>query len=173
MPLPHSVVANFRHLVYAYALRLVGDEEDAGDIAQEVLIRVWQKGAAVEAERLRAWILRVTRNACLDHLRSRHRRGTALSPDNGLIQQVCDANPLPDGLCEAVDARQWIERALQLLDEPYRSAVILREIHGLPYSDIAEVLDLPLSTMKVYLHRGRKRLREHLLSLVPQDELLP
>jgi RNA polymerase sigma factor (sigma-70 family) len=173
MPLPHAALAAHRHLVYGYALRLLGDASDASDVTQEVLIRFWRQGEGIEPERRTAWVLRLTRNACLDALRARQTR-RAYTPNDALAVDAAPCNgESPHTLTEAADFKRRLERALDRLDEPYRSIIILREIHALPYTDIAEMLDLPLNTLKVYLHRARRSLREALRAAVPAEDLLP
>ncbi|MCH8031997.1 MAG: sigma-70 family RNA polymerase sigma factor, partial [Bacteroidetes bacterium] len=81
--------------------------------------------------------------------------------------------PTPDRLTESSDFREHLERAIGRLDEPYRSLIVLREIHGLAYKELGETLDLSLSTTKVYLHRARKRLRNALQQTIPAEELTP
>lgn len=173
MPLAPAALAAHRHLVYGYALRLLGDASDAADVTQEVLVRVWRQGDGIEPERRTAWVLRVTRNACLDALRARQTRRAYTPNDDLAIAAAPCTGESPDALTEAADFQRRLERALDRLDEPYRSIVILREIQALPYADIAEALDLPLNTLKVYLHRARRSLREALRAAVPAEDLLP
>lgn len=106
------------------------------------------------------WIIRVARNACLDKLRQRQTRAALLSEH--FHDQ--DQYQLPDEtIGEASgDLKRQIETAIRELEEPYRSIVILREIDELAYDEIASSLVLPLNTVKVYLHRARKLLREKL-----------
>lgn len=173
MPLSPPALAAHRHHVYGYALRLLGDAQDAADVTQDVLVRLWQEGERVEPDRRRAWVLRVTRNACLDALRSRKTRRAYTPTDAALLRVApCDDHS-PHLLTEAADFRRHLDDALARLDEPYRSILILREIQGLPYSEIADALDLPLNTLKVYLHRGRRSLRRTLRAVLSPEDLSP
>ncbi|NNF57561.1 MAG: RNA polymerase sigma factor [Rhodothermaceae bacterium] len=173
MPLSSDVLAAHRHRVYGFALRLTGCRDDAADVTQEVLVRLWRNGDTVEPERRTAWALRVTRNACFDVLRRRQTRAT-LTPTSAMpADEAPSATHAPDTHTEASDFRQHLARALDTLDEPYRSIVILREIDDLPYQEIADALDLPLNTLKVYLHRARQRLRDALRLALPAEELIP
>ena len=117
-------------------------------------------------------MLKVTRNACLDLLRKRKTR-QAYTPATPSIDDFEHDAPTPERLTESSDLRVFLEHAIGQLDEPYRSLVVLREIHGLSYSELAETLDLPLSTTKVYLHRARQRLRTALQQTIPAEELTP
>jgi RNA polymerase sigma-70 factor (ECF subfamily) len=118
----------------------------------------------VEEERLEAWLFRVTRNLCYDRLRqvrAARERGTG-SLDEPAAQHLADDAPDPEDHAQGVDTRRQIEAALRGLDEPYRSTVVLREIQGLSYQEISEILGTPMNTVKVHLHRGRRKLREAL-----------
>lgn len=141
-------------------------------MTQEVLVRFWQRGEQIDTSKRKAWVLKVTRNACLDQLRKKKTR-QSYTPATASIDDFGNDAPTPDRLSESADFRVHLERAIAGLDEPYRSLVVLREIHGLSYSELAETLDLPLSTAKVYLHRARKRLRTALQKIIPAAELTP
>jgi RNA polymerase sigma-70 factor (ECF subfamily) len=173
MPLDTAALAAQRHRVYAFALRLTGCREDAADVTQEVLLRLWRHGDQVEEARRTAWTLRVTRNAAFDLLRRRQTRASFTVTNNDLPDAARSGDHAPDTLTEASDLRLHLDRALEALDEPYRSIVVLREIEDLPYQTIADTLDLPLNTLKVYLHRARRRLRDALREALPAEDLTP
>ncbi|HEX9952352.1 MAG TPA: sigma-70 family RNA polymerase sigma factor [Rubricoccaceae bacterium] len=154
-------------LVYRVALRVTGTADDAADAAQEALVKLWRHGATVPAERQRAWAARVARNAALDLLRRRAVRPRTADDD---LDPACTSD-LPDADAETRDLRASLDAALQTLGEPFRSLVVLRDVEGLAYDEIAEALDLPLTTVKVYLHRARARLRAALQTSVP--DLVP
>ncbi len=154
--------------VFSLALRLLGDRDEAADATQEVLVRLWQRGGDVPEERRLAWTLRVTRNVCLDAIRSRRLRSTANLDDT---PEPVDTGPDPTARAEAADLRPHLDAALDALGEPFRSIVVLREVEGYAYDEIAEALELPLTTVKVYLHRARARLRDALRRRLPADSL--
>lgn len=142
--------------VYAFALHLVGDADEAADLAQETFIRLWQRGASVADGAQRAWLLRTVRNAALDRLRRRRFAGAA--PHDGFDALEGDACA-PDDALEHADLTRHAFAALATLADPFRSLVLLCDVQGLPYAEAAEVLDLPLTSVRVYLHRARARLR--------------
>ena len=170
MPLDSSVLADHRHRVYDFAVRFLGCREDAADVTQEVLVRFWQRGENVDPSHRKAWVLKVTRNACLDLVRKNKTR-RAYTPQTTSIDDFAHDAPLPDRLAESSDFRVHLEHAIGQLHEPYRSLIVLREIHVLGYNELAETLDLSLSSTKVYLHRARKRLRSTLQENIPAEAL--
>lgn len=155
-------VRRHRDRLYGLACYLLRDDAEAADVTQDVLLRFWKHRANVEAGKERAWLLRTTRNACLDVLRKRTMRRGVLTVSTDGVHRARDRRPGPDAQAEASDFQRHLQRALQTLDEPYRSLVVLREIQALKYREIAEVLEMPMNQVKVYLHRARKRLRKTL-----------
>ena len=167
---PDDAVREHADLVYRVALRVLRNEGDAADAAQEALVKVWQHGAGVPPERRRAWCARVARNAALDAIRRRKVRPQPVRNPDVLLEPP-STRPLPDADAEGAEFRRRLDAALDGLGEPYRSVVVLREVEGLSYQEVADALDLPLNTMKVYLHRAKGRLREALRRSAP--ELVP
>ena len=141
-----------RDRIYTFAFYYMGNREDAEDITQEVLFRLWHHGLCMDDESVAAWLTRVARNACLDALRQRRRYRPVFSTQDP--EPVLAVEPVD------VDLRRQLEAALTRLESPLREIVILREIQGLSYREISQSLKLPLNTVKVYLHRGRRRLRD-------------
>ncbi|GAB5535362.1 MAG: sigma-70 family RNA polymerase sigma factor [Rubricoccaceae bacterium] len=163
-----ALVRQHADLVFRVARRVTGNDADAADAAQDALVRVWRKGMSIPEERQRAWCARVSRNSALDLLR---RRSVRPAPVYGEWVEPADASAQTDQHTESNEIRSRIELALTQLDEPYRSIVVLREIEGLAYAEIADTLELPLNTLKVYLHRARKQLRDAIRRSTP--ELVP
>ena len=164
-----AAVQRYQREVFTLACHLLREREEAEDVTQDVLIRWWDRRDQIEDAGLRAWLLKVTRNACFDRLRSRKVRLRLVPVRLDDQEENChgDPSPGPEAHAEASELRGRIEAALRRLSEPCRSAVILREIHGLEYREIAEVLELPLNTVRVHLHRGRRRIREQLREVHP------
>jgi RNA polymerase sigma-70 factor, ECF subfamily len=163
-----KLVEQHRHRVYTFAFYYLRDREEAEDVTQDVLLKLWQHLPELEADRLVAWLLRVTRNACHDAFRrNRTYRGMVQDDADGSIQLRAEhSDPDPEELAEASDAKRKIELALKDIADPYRTIVILREIQEMSYEQISEILQMPLNTIKVYLHRGRRMLREQLQEVV-------
>lgn len=148
--------------LYAFACYLLRDAEEAQDVTQEVLLRFWQHRAELDEERLLGWLLRVARNACIDAVRRRKAYRRVVDADGEHIETTANDEPAADAVVEAAQFNDRLAAALDRLAEPYRSIVTLREIQELKYDEISDALGLPLNTVKVYLHRGRRMLREEL-----------
>jgi RNA polymerase sigma factor (sigma-70 family) len=158
-----TVIAEHQRRVFTLAVYLLEDHEEAEDVTQEVLIQYWRRGHEVASERLGAWLLRVTRNLCIDRIRARSSRRSRLTVAGAdWMLEAPDRNPGPEGRLRGSQLGEAIRRALADLAEPYRSVVILREIQGLAYDEISETLEMPLNTVRVTLHRARKKLRHEL-----------
>jgi len=158
-----AAVAKHGRRVFTLAVYLLGDREEAEDVTQEVLIRLWRRGHEVASEKIGSWLVRVTRNACVDAFR--HNDSGIRAMTDSVARWPSDLStgmPGPEGLANASQLSGRILGALRELSEPHRSVVILREIEGLSYLEIAEALEMPLSSVRVTLHRGRRHLREEL-----------
>ncbi len=141
--------------VWSLARYLLKDASEAEDAAQEAFVRLWRHRQVVDAERVRPWLMKVTRNECLDRLRRRR-------PEEELEDiAVVEVDPLMN--LQQAELSQWLKLAIGRLKEPYRSLVVLRDVRQHSYEDVAQTMELSLSQVKVYLHRARKQLREQLL----------
>lgn len=155
-------VSDHEDHVYRIALSMLKDSASAQDVTQEVLVKLWEHQEDLDEDGIGAWLTCVTRNACIDKLRARQRRRKTVRVDSEDVTRAPSPGRSPDRHAETEDLRDHILNALDRVDNPYRRIVALRELQGLKYKEIAETLDMPLNTVKVYLHRGRKRLRSQL-----------
>lgn len=147
--------------IFRYARSLLGNAADAEDATQEVLLRVWNNLPKVTLFNARAWILRTTRNHCLDQIRRRSNQNAAIAVGDDMFDEHPDDDALePGASLDSEDLRERIDAALQRLPENHRSVFILYEVNGLPYREIASTLDLPVNTVKVHLSRARERLKQ-------------
>lgn len=148
-----EIASEFGPVIYTFALYTVGCREDAEDVTQEVLLRLWRRGKDVAPNRRKAWLLRVTRNVCVDMFRKRARERR---DEGGRMHE-----DLRD-VIERRDMQEQLQAAIAKLREPYRTVVILRGVQGMSYEEIGQSLDMPVGRVKVYLHRGRRFLRRML-----------
>ncbi len=168
-----EAIEQHRDRVYTLAYYHLGHSQEAEDVTQEALVRLWEHWEEIGArESARPWLIRVTRNLCMDRHRWARRTQDALVSldDPETAEEIQTDSPGPAGAYEAMETQARLESAIQQLEEPHRSVVILREIEELSYKEIAEVLDLSIDQVKVTLHRARKKLREELMERVAQNE---
>lgn len=150
-----------RHLasVFAVVQRIVRNRADAEDVAQETFMRALQRLEQFDTQRcFKAWLLKIATNLSLNLLRSRKRRRT-ISLREALAEMPQPSGSDHDGTMPRKD--QW-ESWLGQLSDLQRSAIVLFHFSELPYAEVAEVLGMPINTVKTHIHRGRKRLREML-----------
>jgi len=148
--------------IYRYARSILNDGTTAKDVTQDVLVTLWEHRDDVDDNRLRPWLMRVTRNACIDQLRHRQTRQKTMTVDTDGVEAARSASRLPDRSAVLSDFEDHLHAALEGVDEPYRRVVELRELQELKYREISDILDMPLNTVKVYIHRGRKKLHRQL-----------
>ncbi|MBI4720189.1 MAG: sigma-70 family RNA polymerase sigma factor [Chitinivibrionia bacterium] len=151
--------------IYTFAYYSLRSREEAEDVTQEVLVRLWQHVEEIDPGKLAAWVMSVTRNAVIDAARRRQTKSAVIAEGVSVdaVEAVAiSSNPGADHALHAAELRNALERALAAIDEPHRSIIVMREIQGMSYADIAHTLDMPLASVKVYLHRSRKKLREML-----------
>jgi RNA polymerase sigma-70 factor (ECF subfamily) len=162
-----QVMVRLSSRVYSLARYSLGSSQDAEDVTQDVFIRLWENWARVDLERVKSWLIRVTINACVDFRRRRAARPEARrSRGPGPALDDCTSGATdPSSAAESSELRSRVAEAIAGLREPYRSILILREIEGLSYGDISETLNIPMSSVKVNLHRARARLTERLRPL--------
>lgn len=154
-----KLAAEYQDRVYTFAYYSLQSREEAEEVTQEVFVKIWQHVEKVDPGNLTAWVMRVTRNAVIDAARKRRTR-SALFADCVEIEAVADTGA--ERRLEAMELRDAFEKALAAVGEPHRSIVVMREIQGMTYAEIADALEMRINTVKVYLHRGRKMLREAL-----------
>ena len=160
-----QAVLQHRDRVFGFALHFLGNRQEAEDVTQDVLIRLWDNRLTVAQDTLAAWVLRVARNACVDQYRKRRTRNRVTDSSLDSCEEWVASTPDPDSDADSERLRKRILSSMNQLKEPFKSIVILRELQDLSYEEIAEALDLPLTTVKVYLHRGRRTLRRGLQDL--------
>jgi len=146
--------------VFTYVRYSLRHQEDAEDITQEVLVRLWKHHAHIEPSRVRAWVMQVARNLVIDSARRRRARPAVFDAVPVADALAAPAPGTPETETERRELRELLEEAIAELTEPQRSIVVMREIQGLSYEEIAGGLNMPLGTIKVYLHRARRKLRE-------------
>lgn len=155
-----ALVTQYERLVYAVCLKL-GSEQDAQDAAQETFIKLYRYLPTFRGEsKFSVWLYRLANNVCIDMLRKKSVPTVSLSAEEdgpgGL--SIPDGRFSPESELEKKQLRQAVGRALESLPEPYRQAIVLREIAGQSYEEIAQSLVIDIGTVKSRIFRARRRL---------------
>ena len=164
----------FRSKIFQYSLMMCGHREDAEEVAQDTLLKVFESFDRLrEPERVRAWVFRIARNACyMKRRKSVFAPAQELSLDDFLPRsgesaegrklEIADWSALPDEQALRAELRETIDRAIQELPEIYRAVIVLRDVEELTTEETAQVLDIQQDAVKTRLHRARLALRQKL-----------
>jgi RNA polymerase sigma-70 factor (ECF subfamily) len=160
VPTWEEIARDHGRFLYTVAYRLTGNHDDAQDLVQEVLLRVRRGLATYQPGSLEGWLSRITTNAFLDEVRRRKRRPLEVVPDLPDRTLAVDADP--DETLARTRLPADVQAALAALPDEYRAAVVLCDVVGLDYAEIAVSLDIPPGTVRSRIHRGRALLRKAL-----------
>jgi RNA polymerase sigma-70 factor (ECF subfamily) len=162
----NQLVVRWERPIYALAYRVIGREEDARDVAQETFLRAFRALSGFKGQaKFSSWLYRITLNLCRDWIRRERRTPVAQAPEGvDLIELAGEAEPSEsvEDLVSRRELSRVVARAMAALPEEQRTAIILKEYHGLTFQEIADLLDCPLSTVKTRLYQGLTVLRKHL-----------
>ena len=147
--------------IYNFAYRLTGNADDAKDLTQEVLLRVRRGLENYTPGSFDGWLWRITRNAFLDEVRRRKRRPTSPLPDE-IDRLAMGSSPPPDEVLASMRLGDDIQKLLLELPYEFREAVVMCDVLGMSYEEIATAVEAPIGTVRSRIHRGRKLLREGL-----------
>jgi RNA polymerase sigma-70 factor (ECF subfamily) len=168
VPTWDEVVDRHSDRVYRLAYRLTGNRPDAEDLTQEVFVRVFRSLSTYTPGTFEGWLHRITTNLFLDQARRKQRiRFDALSDERAA--RLSSTTPTPDAAYADQTFDDDIERALATLPPDFRAAVVLCDVEGLTYEEIAEILDAKLGTVRSRIHRGRAMLRKSLAHRAPGE----
>ena len=166
-----ALVIEHQNKVYSLALRMVGNEEDARDMAQEAFIRAFNSLTGFRGDsKFSVWLYRLTSNICIDFIRSRAKKRTVSMTwtdedgDDAGELEVPDERFSPEAQLERTLTRESVRRGLDSLSPQYREILLLREINGLSYDEIGEALGIEPGTVKSRIFRARKKLCDFLVS---------
>ena len=157
IPTWEDVARSYGRKIYNFAYRLTGNPDDAADLVQEVLLRVRKGLSSYTPGSFDGWLWRITRNAFLDSVRKAKRRPTSPLPDDD--RSTLLTSPSPDEVLASVRLSEDIQAALLKLPIDFRECVVLCDVVGLSYEEIAQAIDAPVGTVRSRIHRGRKMLR--------------
>jgi RNA polymerase sigma-70 factor (ECF subfamily) len=159
------LVEKYRDRAWRLAFRILRDREDAWDVTQEAFVRAWQALPSFRGQSaFYTWLFRIVVNVASDRARQRAARGRAFGtervPEDDWERLMTDPGPAPDDEARRSEERERIGTALAALPEHHRTIIMLSDLEGLSYREIAEVLDIPMGTVMSRLHHARKRLRD-------------
>lgn len=157
-----QLVEHYQSACYGLAWRLLGDPDQAADAAQDAFVHAYDAIAKYRGGLFRSWMLRITANASYDILRRAQRRPTTTLPDAEAGEAELADLAAPDPAAEAGRSELYrhLDAALRHLPEDQRTAVVLCDVYGMDYGEVASATESALGTVKSRIHRGRLRLRE-------------
>jgi RNA polymerase sigma-70 factor (ECF subfamily) len=162
----NQLVLRWERPIYALAYRVIGREEDARDVAQETFLRAFRALGGFKGQaKFSSWLYRITLNLCRDWIRRERRTPVSQAPEGLDIIELAGEETPAETIEELVSRKQLgqaVSKAMAMLPEEQRTAIILKEYHGLTFQEIADLLDCPLSTVKTRLYQGLTVLRKQL-----------
>ena len=162
----NELILRWERPIYALAFRQIGREEDARDVCQETFLRAYRALSGFRGQaKFSSWLYRIALNLCRDWMRRERRAPVVQAPEDVDLMELAAASE-PSASIEDLIARQdlsrHVERAMALLPDEQRTAIILKEYHGLTFQEIADLVGCPLSTVKTRLYQGLTVLRREL-----------
>lgn len=163
------LISRYEKLAYNVAYRILGNEEDAKDMTQESLIKVYKylKNFRMDSS-FSTWLYRIVMNTCKDELRKKKLNVISIdkpinTTDGSMYMDLKDFSSTPEEELESKETQGEVQKALSKVNEKNRIVVVLRDIKGFTYSEISEILDVPVGTIKSRINRGRQELKSILL----------
>jgi len=160
-----QLIVQYQVPLYNMALRMVGKPDDAADITQEAFLRAWEKIRTLREAPFKSWLFQIAANLCYDHFRRGRRFGVMPGEDQTGTSNVVGlgiAMPDPQEQTEANARTRLVRDSIQALDHDMRIAIVLRDVNGMAYEEIAAVLRVPLGTVKSRIARARAQVQERL-----------
>ncbi len=158
-----QLIVQYQVPLYNMALRMVGGREDAADISQEAFLRAWEKIRTLRDAPFKSWLFQIAVNLCYDHFRRGRRYG--VMPEDDQASNVIGlgiATPDPQEHAEASERHRLVRESIEALEHDMRVAIVLRDVNGMAYDEIAGVLRVPLGTVKSRIARARAQVQERL-----------
>jgi RNA polymerase sigma-70 factor (ECF subfamily) len=170
----NQLVLLYQSMAYNVAYRILSNPDAAADATQDAFLKAYKAMRKFRGGSFKAWLLRIVTNACYDQLRVKQRRPTnsldALPVEADHTEYLRDYAEQPDEVVERQELNRLIQAGISTLPPEQRVVLVLSDVQGMSYQEIAEVVDLSLGTVKSRLSRGRAKLRDYLLE---RGELLP
>ena len=162
-----DLVQMYNDKIYRLCYRMLGNRQEAEDVVQETFLRVFRNlDRYDETMKFSTWIYRIATNLCIDLLRKRKNEfsldetSSAENETNNFHGILADDEPSPENMALLSETQSNVRNAIESLPKKYKTVVILKYLHDMSLQEISEVLDLPVSTVKTRVHRGREYLRK-------------
>ncbi len=174
----NQLVVKYQRLAFSVAYRMLQNEESASDAVQDSFVKAFRALSSFRGGLFKSWLLRIVVNTCYDVLRVQQRYVSEPIDDNpsadgdetSVARQLVDSNELPDAYAERMELSSYIEIGIRGLPPDQRLVLVLCDVHGYSYEEIAEITGYPMGTVKSRISRARTKLRDYLLQ---HPELLP
>jgi len=161
-----SIFERYSQKIYNYVYRMIGNEWDTEDLTQEIFIKIFKNLSNFRGDSsLSTWIYRIANNTCINYYRKPKREhyfnvvGDEMNEGKNLFNYI-----LPDEMCEQMEIQKCMHQFINLLPPDYRTVIILHDLQGIKNQEIANILECSLETVKIRLHRAKRKLRDLLCS---------
>jgi RNA polymerase sigma-70 factor (ECF subfamily) len=162
----NELVLRWERPIYALAYRTIGREEEARDVCQETFLRAYRALPGFRGQaKFSSWLYRIALNLCRDWIRRQRRAPVSQMPEDADAMELASEAGPAESIEDLVARRELsaiVEKAMAELSEEQRTAIILKEYHGMTFQEIADLQGCPLSTVKTRLYQGLSQLRRHL-----------
>jgi RNA polymerase sigma-70 factor (ECF subfamily) len=174
----NKLVIKYQRLAYSVAFRMLQNQDTAADAVQDSFVKAYRALSSFKGGLFKSWLLRIVVNTCYDILRVQQRYTSepieddpgAESDESHSAHQLVDSSESPDSYVERMELSSYIELGIRNLPPDQRLVLVLCDIHGYSYEEIAEIAGFPMGTVKSRISRARAKLRDYLLE---HPELLP
>lgn len=170
----NSLILQYQNLAFSTAYRMLQDENAAADAVQESFIKAFRALPSFQGGNFKSWLMRIVVNNCYDVLRIRQRQATtsldAAQEEHEPVAYLVDQSEGPLDYVERMELNQQLEQGIRALPDDQRTVLVLCDVHGYSYEEIAEMTGFPMGTVKSRINRARTKLRDFLLQ---KPELLP
>lgn len=171
-----ELLTRYEKPVFSLVFRMIRDREKAEDVAQEAFVKAFNAIATYDPSyKFSSWLFKIANNLAVDQLRKREPDTVSIHGSPGAHSReeqertgftLASTDEAPDAYVENRELGGQIEAAIGKLRPEYRTAVLLRHVEGLSYQEVADIMEIPLGTVKTYIHRGRAQLKELLAGAV-------
>jgi RNA polymerase sigma-70 factor (ECF subfamily) len=162
----NQLIVRWERPIYALAYRVIGREEDARDVCQDTFLRAYRALPGFKGQaKFSSWLYRIALNLCRDWIRRQRRAPVSQMPEDADAMELASEAGPAESIEDLVARRELsaiVEKAMAELSEEQRTAIILKEYHGMTFQEIADLQGCPLSTVKTRLYQGLSQLRRHL-----------